>query len=261
MAFTKMGLRLRRLGQDDMREFLRIIVLPARDLMDENFANDLLKAMLSWDGLIGSKMAPRSPNHAVWVMLYRMSGELGGDPMVPAGGVAGLPEFSGLARPDGRMIIAPDMDTIEFAFDDAKYGEASEQPVLEMIIPSLHDPSLAPQGQHVLSAHVMYVPHNRKGGWNDEARDRLRAGVVDTIARYAPGIKKQIIHQQLLTPADIAKTCNVTGGHWHHTELALDQLMMRPTYEAAQTAMPIPGLYLASAGCHPGGRLDGRARP
>jgi phytoene dehydrogenase-like protein len=355
MTFAKMGLGLRRLGREDMREFLRIIALPARNLMDENFDNDLLKAMLSWDGLVGSKMAPRSPNHTVWAMLYRMTGELGGDHMVPAGGVdglisalsgaattagaairtgarvgrimidgsedgltaagveledgeqikanrivsaadpqrtfldlvgvdnleiqftnrirrlrcegyvaklhlalGGLPEFSGLACPDGRMIIAPDMDTIEFAFDDAKYGQASEHPVLEIIIPSLHDPSMAPQGQHVLSAHVMYVPHNRKGGWTDEARDRLCRRVVATISRYAPGIKKQIIHRQLLTPADIEKTCNVTGGHWHHTELALDQMMMmRPTYEAAQYATPIPGLYLAGAGCHPGGGLMG----
>jgi phytoene dehydrogenase-like protein len=355
MTFAKMGLRLRLLGKEDMREFLRIISLPARDLLDEYFDNDLLKAMLSWDGLIGSKMAPRSPNHTVLAILYRMIGELGGDHMVPAGGVeglisalsgaaittgatirvgarvgrilidggedgltatgvelevgeqikadrivsaadpkrtfldlvgvdnleiqftnrirrlrcegyvaklhlalSGLPEFTGLARPDGRMIIAPDMDAIEFAFDDAKYGEASEEPVLEIIIPSLHDPSMAPEGQHVLSVHVMYVPHDRKGGWTDEARDRLCERVVDTISRYAPGIKKQIIHQELLTPADIAEACNLTGGHWHHIEFALDQIMMmRPTYEAAQYATPIPGLYLASAGCHPGGGLMG----
>ena len=355
MTFAKMGLDLRRLGREDMRGFLRIISLPARDLMDENFDNDLLKAMLSWDGLIGSKMAPRSPNHAVWAMLHRMTGELGGAHMVPAGGInglisalsaaataagasirtgarvsrilidggadgltatgveleggeqfksnriisaadpqhtfltlvgvdnleiqftnrirrlrckgyvaklhlalAGLPEFTGLAHPDGRMIIAPDMDAIEFAFDDAKYGQASERPVLEVIIPSLQNPSMAPTGQHVLSAHVMYVPHDRKGGWQDEARHQLCERVIDTISRYAPGIKKQIIHRQLLTPADIAKTYNVTGGHWHHTELAIDQmLMMRPTYEAAQYATPIAGLYLAGAGCHPGGGLMG----
>lgn len=355
MTFAQMGLGIRRLGREDMREFLRVITLPARDLMDENFTNEILKAMLSWDGLIGSKMAPRSPNHAVWAMLFRMTGELGGEHMVPAGGIeglmaalagaataagaairtdarvgrilidgetdgltatgvelengeqirahrivsaadpqrtfldlvgvdnleiqfanrirrlrcegyvaklhlalAGLPEFSGLGRPDGRLIIAPDMDAIEFAYDDAKYGEASEQPVLEMIIPSLHDASLAPQEQHVLSAHVMYVPHSRKGGWTQEARDHLCERVIDTIARYAPGIKQQIIHQELITPADIAKTYNLTGGHWHHTELALDQmLMMRPTYEAAQYATPIPGLYLAGAGCHPGGGLMG----
>jgi len=355
MTFAKMGLGLRRLGKEDMREFLRIIALPARDLMDENFASDMLKAMLSWEGLIGSKMAPRSPNHTVWAMLSRMIGELGGDHMIPAGGIdglisaladaattagaairtgarvgrilidggqdgltaagveleggeqikanrtvsaadpqrtfldlvgvdnleiqftnrirrlrcegyvaklhlalCGLPEFTGLARAEGRMIIAPDMDAIEFAFDDAKYGEASEHPVLEMIIPSLHDPSMAPQDQHVLSAHVMYVPHDLKGGWTDEARGRLCERVVAAISRYAPGIKKQIIHRQLLTPTDIATTYNVTGGHWHHTELALDQMMMmRPTYEAAQYATPIPGLYLASAGCHPGGGLMG----
>ena len=355
MTFARMGLGLRRLGREDMREFLRIITLPMRDLMDENFTNETLKAMLSWEGLIGSKMAPRSPNHGVWAMLYRMTGELGGDHMVPAGGIEGLiaalagaataadavirtearvdrvlidggtdglravgveleggeqikahrlvsaadprrtfldlvgvdsleiqftnrirrlrcegyvaklhlaldglPEFTGLGRPDGRLIVAPDMDAIEFAFDDAKYGEASEQPILELVIPSLHDPSLAPQGRHVLSAHVMYVPHDRKGGWTRDARDRLCERVIDSIARYAPGLKQQIIHQELLTPADLAKIYNLTGGHWHHTELALDQmLMMRPTYDAAQYATPLPGLYLASAGCHPGGGLMG----
>jgi len=109
-----------------------------------------------------------------------------------------------------------------------------------------------------LSAHVMYVPHDRKGGWTHEARDGLCQRVIDTIARYAPGLKQQIIHQELLTPADIAKNNNLTGGHWHHTELALDQmLMMRPTYGAAQYATPITGLYLAGAGCHPGGGLMG----
>jgi len=90
VTFAQMGLGLRRLGQDDMREFLRIIALPARDLMDENFTDKILKAMLSWDGLIGSKMAPRSPNNAVWAILSRMTGELGGDHMVPAGGIEGL---------------------------------------------------------------------------------------------------------------------------------------------------------------------------
>lgn len=357
LTFAHMGLNIRRIGKQDMQEFLRIISLPARDLMDENFDNDILKATLSWDGLIGSKLAPRSPNGAVLAMLYRMAGESRGAHAIPAGGVNGLvdslcaaatksgaeirnsanvsrimisgdsdglktagvqlvdgekieadciisatdpqrtflelvgveyldigftnrirrlrcdgyvaklhlalnesPAFNGLEQPDGRMIIAADMDAIEFAFDDAKYGECPANPVMEIVIPSLHDASLAPAGQHVLSAHVMYVPYRLKGGWTDAARQQICERAIDTIAQYAPRIREQIMHSELLTPADLEEKYHVTGGHWHHTELSMDQmLMMRPTYEAAQYRTPIPGLFLCGAGCHPGGGLMGGA--
>ncbi|MCP4090604.1 MAG: NAD(P)/FAD-dependent oxidoreductase, partial [Gammaproteobacteria bacterium] len=166
--------------------------------------------------------------------------------------------FKGLDRPDGRMIIAPELDTIEFAYDDAKYGNCSQHPVMEIIIPSLNDSSLAPEGQHVLSAHLMYVPYKLKGGWTDEARSALCDRAIETIARFAPGIKQQIIHSEVLTPYDLEQQYNVTGGHWHHAELAVDQMFMtRPTYEAAQYNTPIPGLYLCGAGSHPGGGLMG----
>ena len=156
------------------------------------------------------------------------------------------------------MIVAPDMDTIEFAFDDAKYGDCSRQPVMEIVLPSLHDATMAPASQHVLSAHVMYAPYRLKGGWDQQARDSFRERVIDTIARYAPGLRELILGQELLTPPDLEQNFNVTGGHWHHTEFALDQaLMMRPTYEAAQYSTPLPGLYLCGAGCHPGGDLTG----
>jgi phytoene dehydrogenase-like protein len=158
------------------------------------------------------------------------------------------------------MIIAPDMDAIEFAFDDAKYGECPAKPVMEIVVPSVHDASLAPAGQHVLSAHVMYVPYRLKGGWSDAARDLVCERAIDTIARYAPRIREQIIHREFLTPADLEQNYRVTGGHWHHTEFAMDQmLMMRPTYEAAQYGTPIPGLFLCGAGCHPGGDIMGGA--
>jgi phytoene dehydrogenase-like protein len=152
------------------------------------------------------------------------------------------------------------MDSLEFAFDAAKYGELPTQPVIELVLPSVHDASLAPSGQHVLSAHVMYVPYRLKGGWDSQARDSLCERVIDVIAQYAPRIRQHIIHEELLTPADIEQTHRVTGGHWHHAELAMDQiLMMRPTYEAAQYSTPIPGLYLCGAGCHPGGDIVGGA--
>jgi len=357
VTFAGIGLNIRSLGRKDMQEFMRVASLPARDLMDENFDNELAKAMLSWDGLIGSRLAPRSPNSAVLSMLYRMSADSNGAHSVPAGGVSGLinslssaavasgveirynakvdrilidgdanglhckgvqlalgekieatrvvsgvdpkrsfldlvgvehldigftnrirrlrcdglvaklhlalsgpPEFTGLKQADGRMIIAPNMDAIEFAFDHSKYGECPDDPVMEIVVPSLHDASLAPSGQHVLSAHVMYVPYQLKGGWTDEARDRMCASAIDTIARYAPGIRDQIVHQEFLTPADLEQQYRVTGGHWHHTEMAMDQmLMMRPTYEAAQYSTPIPGLFLCGAGSHPGGDIMGAA--
>ncbi len=355
MTFAHIGLNIRRMGRQDMQEFLRVASLPARDLMDEVFASDLLKAALSWDGLIGGKMAPRSPNGAVFAMLYRMAGASKGEHTVSERGMQGLvtaleaaakeagaeirceagveriliegnedgltatgvrladgtgikatriisgtdpqrtfldlvgvdnleidftnrirrlrcdgyvaklhlaldglPEFRGLEHPHGRLIIAPTMDAIEFAFDDAKYGHCPALPVMEILIPSLHDASAAPDGRHVLSAHVMYVPYRLRGGWSDEARDRMRERSIDTIARYAPGIREHILHAEFLTPADIEARFNVTGGHWHHTEFAMDQLlMMRPTYGAAQYATPIPGLFLCGAGSHPGGDLTG----
>jgi phytoene dehydrogenase-like protein len=171
-----------------------------------------------------------------------------------------LPDFNGLKQPNGRMIIAADMDTMEFAYDAAKYGECPTVPVMEILIPSVHDASLAPKGQHVLSAHVMYVPHELKGGWTDEARDLMCERAIDTIVDYAPRIREQIIHREFLTPLDLEKNYRVTGGHWHHAEFALDQmLMMRPTYEAAQYSTPIPGLYVCGAGCHPGGDITGAA--
>ena len=368
LTFARIGFGLRRMGRHEMREFLRMATLPARDLMDECFNDELLKATLAWDGLIGSRLAPRSPNGAVLAMLYRMGEASRGVHAVPAGGIRGLvdslcaaavaagadirceapvsrilvgerngsgngagtkssvsgglvahgvelangeridadcvisgtdpkrtflemvgvpfldigftnrirrlrcdglvaklhlaldgvPEFKGLDRADGRMIIAPTLDAIEFAFDAAKYGECPENPVMEIVVPSLEEPSLAPAGKHVLSAHVMYVPYDLKGGWTEEARDEACATAIDTIARYAPGIREQIVASEFLTPADIERECHVTGGHWHHTEFAIDQmLMMRPTYEAAQYKTPIPGLYLCGAGCHPGGDLTG----
>ena len=106
----------------------------------------------------------------------------------------------------------------------------------------------------------MYVPYELKGGWTDAARDQMCERAIDTIAQYAPGVREQIVHQEFLTPEDLEREYRVTGGHWHHTEFAMDQLlMMRPTYGAAQYSTPIPGLYLCSAGSHPGGDIMGAA--
>jgi phytoene dehydrogenase-like protein len=355
MTFAQLALKLRLLGKEDLLEFMRMATLPMRDLMDENFDDKVLKAALSWDGLAGSRLAPRSPNSPVFALLFKMFEASGGMHAIPAGGIAGLvnalvgaatvagaelrlntaveritvvgdesglrvtgvelaggevieasrviscadpkrtflkllgganleiefanrinrlrteglvaklhlalsaePKFTGMGRANNRMIIAPTMDSIEFAFDDAKYGGCPEVPVMEVLVPSMQDPTLAPAGQHVLSANVMYVPAELRGGWTDEAKSNLLQRLLVQLEQYAPGISAQVIHAELLTPHDLEQTHNVTGGHWHHTEFAVDQLlMMRPTYEAAQYSAPVPGLYLCGAGSHPGGGLVG----
>ncbi len=173
----------------------------------------------------------------------------------------GMPEFTGLdaAGAGERLLIAPSLEYVERAFNHAKYGEHSAAPVAEMTLPSLHDDSLAPAGQHVLSAVVQWAPRNLKQGWAD-ARAAFLDTVIDTMARYAPGIREQILHAELLTPEDIERQFRITGGHWHHGELSLDQfLMMRPVPGAGQYATPVPGLWLCGAGSHPGGGVMGSA--
>jgi len=172
--------------------------------------------------------------------------------------LADLPGFAGPNGADGRIILADNLDRIEFAWDDAKYGRLPEAPVMEVVVPSLQDPSLAPDGRHVLSAHVMYVPYRVAGGWTAERRDEIRERSLDCLERHAPGLRELVLHAECLTPADIERDYRVTGGHWHHAEFAFDQmLMMRPTWEAAQYRTPVGGLWLCGAGCHPAGDLTG----
>lgn len=173
----------------------------------------------------------------------------------------GLPEFSGLdpELAGARLLIAPSLQYVEHAFNHAKYGECSTEPVMEITLPSLHDDSLAPAGKHVLSAVVQWTPHAPSDGW-DALREGFQDRLVDLLERYAPGIRDQVRHTELLTPADIEVQFGVSGGHWHHGELSLDQaLMMRPVPGAAQYAAPVRGLWLCGAGSHPGGGVMGCA--
>lgn len=172
----------------------------------------------------------------------------------------GLPEIPGLDRRHvgDRFVIAPDEHYVERAFNAAKYGEFSAAPAIEMTIPSIHDETLAPPGKHVLSAVIQYAPYGLKAGWDDSSRAALLQTVMDTIARYLPGIGDKVIDSELLTPADIEREFRITGGHWHHAELALDQFMfVRPFAGASQYRTPLDGLYLCGAGTHPGGGVSG----
>lgn len=173
----------------------------------------------------------------------------------------GIPEFKGLdqERLADRILIAPDIEYVERAFNQSKYGDYSIKPVAEITIPSLKDDSLAPTGQHVLSAIVQYAPYQLKAGWDSE-KDVFTEKLIDLISEYAPDIRSQILHKELLTPVDIEREFRITGGHWHHGELAIDQsLMLRPVPRAAQYASPVDGLYLCGAGSHPGGGVMGSA--
>ena len=171
------------------------------------------------------------------------------------------PIFSGAAESDlrGRLLVSPSLEYLERAFNHSKYGEYSSAPAIEITVPTLNDPSLAPPGQHVLSALVQYVPYALKDGWLDE-RERFTSLCVSLLERYAPGLSNSVVAVELLTPADIEQEFRISGGHWHHGDLAFDQFfMVRPVPGAAQHATPVPGLYLCGAGCHPGGGVIGTA--
>jgi phytoene dehydrogenase-like protein len=174
----------------------------------------------------------------------------------------GLPETPGLQKNEygERFVIASSEDYVERAFNPAKYGESSPNPVLEVTFPSFRDESLAPTGKHVLSAVVQYAPYAREGGWNDAARQEFESAAIRALEVYMPDISSRITASELLTPADIESEFHITGGHWHHGELTLDQfLFTRPVGGAQQYRMPLDGLYLCGAGAHPGGGVSGAA--
>jgi phytoene dehydrogenase-like protein len=174
----------------------------------------------------------------------------------------GLPEAPGIERRHlmGRIVIAPSVGMLERAADAIKYKRHSERPVIEAIIPSLHDPDLAPPGKHVLSAIVQYAPPEIAGGWSEPARRHFADLAVTQLDTVLPGLKAMARARQLLLPQDIARSSGASSGHWHHGEIAIDQmLMLRPAPGAQQYATPIQGLYLCGAGCHPGGGVMGVA--
>jgi phytoene dehydrogenase-like protein len=171
----------------------------------------------------------------------------------------GLPRIDGLSGSElgQRLLIAPDMRYVEHAFNYAKYGEYSESPVLEITIPSLVDDSLAPVGHHVMSVSASFAPYSLKKGW-DTGRGEFMQRVIALIESYSPGFADQVVASELLTPADIEREFNVTGGHWHHGEMTIDQsFMMRPVHGAAQYDTPVEGLFLCGAAAHPGGGITG----
>lgn len=172
-----------------------------------------------------------------------------------------MPRFTALlgAAPTGRLLIAPSPRAVEQAFNDAKYGRFSTAPLLEVIVPTAVDPDLAPAGRHVLSAVVQYAPYRPAGG-REGRREQFLDTILQTLEAHAPGIRDSVLAAELLTPQDIETQFRISGGNWHHAELALDQFfMVRPVAGAAQYRAPVRGLFLCGAGCHPGGGVMGLA--
>ena len=199
-----------------------------------------------------------SPTFTNRLQNYRMHGTVAKVNLA----LSALPSFTGLNGNEealrGRIQIGPGIDYLERAFDESKYGNFSRAPYLEIAIPSLTDPSLAPEGKHVMSIYMQYAPYKLKTGTWEEQRVALGDTVVKTLAQYAPDLPDKILSHQIITPLDLEETYGMTGGHIFHGELALDQVFtMRPFLDWARYRTPIQNLYLCGSGTHPGIGLSG----
>ena len=178
----------------------------------------------------------------------------------------GLPDFTCLPNSEdvehlrGAVSFSPSVDYMERAYDEAKYGSFSTRPYIDIVIPTLVDPSMAPPGKHVMSCFVQYAPYHLTNGrhWDDATRDAFGDTVVETIAERAPGIEKLILHRQVLTPLDIERTFGLTEGNIFQGELSLEQLFFsRPVPGWSQYRTPVKDLWLCGSATHPGGGLMG----
>jgi phytoene dehydrogenase-like protein len=204
--------------------------------------------------------AQLSPDFVMKLQHYRMPGTVAKVNLA----LAALPKFTALAGENhdralsSRIHIGPEIDYLERAFDESKYGNFSRQPYLEVAIPSLTDPSLAPEGKHVMSIYMQYAPYKLKGSDWEKQRVPLGDTVVKTLAQYAPNLPELILSHQIVTPQDLEETYGLTGGHIFHGELSLDQFFtMRPLLDWARYRTPIQNLYLCGSGTHPGAGLTG----
>jgi len=347
-SIGRTGLALRRLGNADMLELLRVAPMGAADWLQESFSDPLLPAALAGPAVAGAFLGPRAAGSAANLLLYecvRGPGLRGGPAalteslrrafeaaggqirleaevariLVDRGATSGVRLVDGqtleakvvvaacdpkralldLIEPgvlplaveeqirvvrmrgttakvnlalDGRLsfrgregerharaFVADDLDEIERAFDAAKYRACSERPHLDVCVPSVADASLAPAGKDVVSILAHCAPHDLEGGWSDRASESFGDAVVDALERVAPGTKDRIVAREVVSPADIEARYGLTGGHIHHGEHALDQLLfMRPAPALARYQTPIAGLYLGGSGSHPGGGVTGQ---
>lgn len=177
--------------------------------------------------------------------------------------LSGLPEFKALPGSPGpqhraTMHICPSVEYIERAWDDAKYGRPSQSPLIEMTIPTMYDPSLAPPGRHIMGIFLQYAPYTLRGTTWDEQREPYTERILDVIEEYCPNIRSIIVERQTLTPLDLERRFGITGGNIFHGEMSLDQMfVLRPVAGWARYRTPVKGLYLCGSGAHPGGGVMG----
>lgn len=174
-----------------------------------------------------------------------------------------LPQFTcfpGAPGPHHRatMHICPSVEYVERAWDDAKYGYPSRAPLLELTIPTMYDPSLAPEGKYIMGIFLQYAPYTLSEGNWDDLREPFTNRVFDLIEEYAPGFRSSILHHMTLTPLDLERRYGITGGNIFHGEMSLDQMfVMRPVARWADYRTPLKNLYLCGSGTHPGGGVTG----
>lgn len=353
LSWGEVGLRLRRMGHNEMMAFMRLLPMPVYEYLDEWFESDPLKGALAAPGVTGMRQGPRAAGTTL-MMLYQQSNGfnrtrfvLGGigrlsealamaarsngaqirtsSPVeriiVDDGRAAGirltngeelyartilssadphhtflslvgptnieprfmrkvrniifrgstakvnlalsaLPIFNGqrsVEQLTGHIRICPSLDYLERAYDDAKYGQISRRPLLDVVIPTLIDPTLAPPGHHVMSIRMQYAPYDLHddSGWSSR-REQLGDLIVDTLADYAPDLKDHILHRQVLTPLDWEREYGLTEGSIFHGQMSLDQLLvLRPAPGWSRYRTPVRNLYLGGSGAHPGGGVTG----
>jgi phytoene dehydrogenase-like protein len=210
-------------------------------------------------GLVGRACLP--PEFAAQIDAYRCEGSSFKINLA----LGELPNYSALPgtclgpQHRGTTHICASLDALEHAWDDAKYGAPSQAPLLEITIPTAYDPSLAPDGKHIMSIFAQYAPYRLDGAtWDDTARAAFVDRSLSLLEQYAPNIRGAVEHVHALSPLDLEREYGLTGGNIFHGDLRLDQLFgLRPVAGWARYATPIRGLYLCGSGTHPGGGVTG----
>jgi phytoene dehydrogenase-like protein len=232
------------------------VVLANGDEIKARIISSSVDPRLTFMKLVGAEHLPE--DFADDLKRYKYRGSSGKVNMA----LDGLPNFKSLPGAGhhlrGAISISPSVDYMERAYDEAKYGRFSRRPYIDIVIPSLTDPSVAPPGKHVMSCFVQYAPYNLKEGNWDDKREEFGDTVIDTISEHAPNLKSLILHRQVVTPLDLEREFGLSEGNIFQGELTLEQLFfLRPAPGWAQYQTPIPRLYMCGSATHPGGGVMG----
>jgi phytoene dehydrogenase-like protein len=232
------------------------VVLENGDEIDARVVSSSVDPRLTFMKMIGEKELP--DDFVEDIKRYKYRGSSGKVNLA----LDALPDFKSMPGPGahlrGAISMSPTVEYMERAYDDAKYGRFSRRPYIDMVIPTLTDPSLAPPGKHVMSCFVQYAPYKLKDSDWDKERENFGDTVIDTIAEHAPNLKSIIKHRQVVTPLDLEREWGLSEGNIFQGELSLEQLFfLRPAPGWAQYRTPIKNLYMCGSATHPGGGIMG----